>query len=29
MGSYANQVRDEDTRWAIVNYVRFLNKNAE
>ena len=28
MGSYANQITDENTRWAIVNYVRTLQKSS-
>lgn len=28
MGSYANQITDENTRWAVVNYVRTLQKSS-
>lgn len=28
MGSYATQIVDERTRWAIVNYIRTLQKSA-
>lgn len=28
MGSYINQVQDEKARWAIVNYIRTLQKRA-
>jgi mono/diheme cytochrome c family protein len=27
MGSYVTQITDEKTRWAVVNYVRSLQKN--
>ncbi len=29
MGSYASQIRDEQARWAIVNYIRGLQRKSE
>lgn len=29
MGSYANQIRHEKDRWAVVNYIRSLQKNTK
>jgi hypothetical protein len=29
MGSYASQIRNESDRWAIVNYVRTLQRQAK
>jgi len=28
MGSYANQIVDERARWAVVNYIRTLQRNS-
>lgn len=27
MGSYANQIREEEARWAVVNYIRTLQRS--
>lgn len=29
MGSYATQIHDQKQRWAIVNYIRMMQKKAE
>ena len=29
MGSYMSQITEAKTRWAVVNYVRTLQKNAK
>jgi len=29
MGSYATQIHDVKSRWAIVNYIRMMQKKAE
>lgn len=29
MGSYATQIQDPDARWAVVNYIRSLQKKQE
>ena len=29
MGSYASQITDANRRWAVVNYVRSLQKQAK